>query len=61
MTLFSSLLVSFFPFFFFRVMARWFSRLPLPCAGVVGLFPKNLGRDFILTVTNNRIFALLVF
>ena len=34
MTLFSSLVV-----FFFRVMAHWFGRLPLSCAGVVEVFP----------------------
>ena len=36
MTLFSSLLV----FFFFRVMAHQFGRFPLPCAGVVEVFPR---------------------
>ena len=33
------------------------SRLPLPCAGVVGVFPKTLARGFKLTVTNNRVFV----
>ena len=46
--------------FFFRVMAHWFGRLPLPCAGVVGVFPKNLVRAFKLTVTNSRVFVLFV-
>ena len=35
---------------FSRVMAHLFGRLPLPCAGVVGVFPKNLARAFKLTV-----------
>ena len=55
MTLFSSLV------FFFRVMAHWFGRLPLPCAEVVALFPMNLVRAFKLTVTNNRVFVLFVY
>ena len=47
--------------FFFRVMAHWFGRLPLPCAAVVEVFPKNLARAFKLTVTNNRVFVLFVY
>ena len=27
-------------YFFFRVMAHWFGRFPLPCAGVVEVFPR---------------------
>ena len=56
MTLFSSLV-----FFFFVFFSHWFGRLPLRCAGVVGVFPKNLVQTFKLTVTNNRVFVPFVY
>ena len=47
----------------FKKILKKISRLPLPlpCAGVVGVFPKNLVRGFKLTVTNNRVFVLFVY